>query len=475
MKNIFFIGLATLLVLYSCNNDDQSIGRIDIESLYDQDSNLKREFGKALIGAMKQSKALRELLKTEALKMFDKEYDVLYLLIKDKQLENTSVEELLTKHLGGKEKLDEIISQYPTLTILVPELPNNSFSAKLWDSESMIPAVAIQRGKRVGMGGVPFIKANGSEDVIARDYIPAFPILVIKVNERVVASSNTNHKWFNKLETRTLYNSGGRPTLKFWNNAFDPSKTPKEMGKQDNGLDPKLIDAYNIYKDAYGWHRDYIYYGITPSHPNGQFSNEYKEYIKSFSLVGQADNSYNKVNPENYWTDGLFEFVVVANVNGKNSGAQKTTVVSVDADDLFTIQYNRSGNRFRPSVTSLKTASVDLPLFSWDLEEYCSGIKLEVYEVDLPEIITVTEIRSVGYAANFKSNEKVGLALGASKLEIKTKTYALTTYPAKSNFFGEVIVNYADKVIIGKNGSSYTTRVYSTGYLKLGVAPVKVQ
>ena len=478
MKHLFFIGLMTLVGLYSCNNDDQSIDRADLEKLYDQNSNLKREFGRALLNAMKESKMLRSVLKTEALKMFDKDYDVLYYSIEDKLLEHGSVEELMAKHLGGKEKLDEIISQYPTLTIFVPELPNHSFSAELWNTQT-VPAVAIRT--RIS-NDVPFIHMNGTEDIILAKYTPGFPILVIKDNERVVALNDENHKWFSQLETKTVYN-GGWVRLKFWNNAFDPSKTPIDQKKRLD-FDPKVKKAYEIYKNVYGFQRDYIYYNITPSDTIGQYNNEYKEYITSFSMRGQhPEIALSKIaNQTRYsggvssaWTDGFFEFAVIADVNGKNTGAQTTAVFPVRSDDLFTIEYERLGDRFRPLTVSLKTAEVCVPFFAWKLEEYSSAIKLRFEEVDLRKIVMRTETRTVGHATNFSFNttsgllEKIGLGTGLTEAE--NKTYEIAYFKI-NDFLGEAIINFADDVLIG---DGTITIEYSTGLCKFSVMPLKVE
>ena len=490
MRNIFYVGLMILVWMYSCNDYDQSldekstnkVGIVNnLESLYDEDSNLKREFGKALIGAMKQSKALRGLLKTEALKMFDKDYDVLYLLIKDKQLENSSVEELIAKHLGGKQQLNEIISQNPTLTILVPELPNNSFSAKLWDTESMVPAVAIRINKG---NGVPIIKTDGTQGVIPAKYIPVFPVLVIKNNERVIASnsSSRNNKRFNQLKTRSVY-SGNGLTLKFWDNTFDNSTKHTERKRTITNPSSKLKEAYNIYKYADGWQRDYIYYGITPSNPNGNYKYDYKEHITTFSLAGNPENAISKINDQNSdWTEGSYEFRIITTINSKNGvGEQLINGFVCSKLSIGGLEFSKPSNGLVSSkLTSLNTIPISIPLINWKLEDYSPAIKIYIEEVDLSETYTISETRTVKFATNFSINptlgflEKVGLKFGASLAEEQTQTNQIS-YTKESDFLGEVIVNFADNVIIGKNNSTYTTRVYSTGYCKLGLEPKKVQ
>ena len=502
-KHTLYAGLLILFGLTSCYDHDRSLEEDStnkasnagtVESVYDQKSNLKREFGKALIQAMKESQMLRDLLKTEALKMFNKEYDVLYLLIKDKRLENTSVEELMVKHLGGKEKLDEIISQNPTLTILVPELPNESFSAELWDTQNEVPAVAIRTSTS---NDVPFITADGTEDVIPGKYTPAFPILVLKENERVIASTSNarSYKQFSQLKTREVYNRDGL-TLKLWDNAFDHSiKSPVETKRAARYTDSKVREAYNIYKHANGWHRDYIYYNITPSNPNGEYRDYYKEHITSFSMVGDPIGAYIKISdqvedpkahtfsnsPSSFWTDGKFDFKVIANVNSKNAGAQITSSFSVDPTDIFSFTYicaGEGGLRICAITdVSLKTMSLSVPLFSWKLEEYSPTVKFSFEEIDLSETHTITESRTMQYAANFSINpktgflEKIGLKFGAKRTEKQTQTYQII-YKKENDFLGEAIVDFSNKVLLG---DGTITREYRTGYYKFTLEPRRVQ
>ena len=55
---------------------------------------IKKEFGAALAKVLKDSPAVRKLIKDEALKQIDFDYDVLYLLVKDEILsDNTTLEE----------------------------------------------------------------------------------------------------------------------------------------------------------------------------------------------------------------------------------------------------------------------------------------------------------------------------------------------------------------------------------------------
>ena len=500
-KHTIYSSLLVLIGIFSCHDDDRSLdgdSKVDdvnnVEIRYNKQPNLKKEFAKALLNAMKESKMLRDLLKTEALKMFNKEYDVLYLLIKDKQLENASVEELIAKHLGGKAKLDQIISQNPTLTILVPELPEKSFSAELWDTENDVPAVAIRIRES---SGVPFIDVDGTEDIIPSGYTPGFPILVIKDNERVTASTSSgrsHRRGLNQAQTRTVYNDG-QITLKFWHNDFDNSIKPvdKEFIDISDILDDiindgiflppkKLGEAYNIYKNANGWQRDYIYYGITPSNRKGQYNNEYKEYIETFSMDADPEIAFKKIyDQESDWTDGSLEFKISTNINSKNGvGEQLINVLYIKPDKLFEFKRIRIGNfwhhYWKKIPVSLKTVYVHKPLFHWKLENYSPAIKMSVEEVDLSETYTRSETRTVEFATNFSIDstegvlEKVGLKFGASRTERQTQTNQIS-YTKEGDFLGQTIIEFSDDVITDENYYPYFIRKYSTGVCKLGVTP----
>lgn len=145
---------------------------------------IKKEFGAALAKVLKDSPAVRKLIKDEALKQIDFDYDVLYLLVKDEILsDNTTLEEQLLKYLDP-ELLTSVETQIPNLTVFVPKLPENSFSAELWDVNNEAPCVGIRTKET---NDIPAFDSESKEYLIEAQYIPAYPIVVIKENERVFA------------------------------------------------------------------------------------------------------------------------------------------------------------------------------------------------------------------------------------------------------------------------------------------------
>lgn len=130
MKNFVLVFLVYLSVA-SCNESLNDIDKnvVSATFLEQSESNLilKQKFSSALVKVLGQNEEVRSLIKEEALKQIDFDYDVLYCLIKDKQLKNgVTLEEYLEKYLTSDE-LKCIHKQLPTLTLFVPTLPENSF------------------------------------------------------------------------------------------------------------------------------------------------------------------------------------------------------------------------------------------------------------------------------------------------------------------------------------------------------------
>ncbi len=464
---------------------------------------LKTVFGKAFASALADSPSLRKLIKDEALAKFDNDYDVLYHLIKDHPLEDgQTVRELLLGYFESEEHLSNVERELPLLTIFVPELPRKSFSAMSWDAETQIPAVGITSYKT---NDVTLVDHNGEERVIEAGLIPSFPVVVIKENERVIQLANSNPS---AMAKGRVLQASGNLHFAFLADCFDSTRaTDRSAARLTRTPDIKLVDAHNIYLGTDYWHRDYIYYNITPGQPRGAFSYAYQEHIRSFSMAGDPAAAFSKIadqtgdpalrvtfEPNSGWTGGAFEFKVRVLLNAKNGlGQEIVTYFSALPDELFVLTYEerRIGiSRFYvPRITGLKAKGLTLPLFAWDLDDYASTIKIEVEEVDVTEAIVQSESRTVKFATNFGidttvgSKVKIGLKFGASLEETRTETNQ-RTYTVGNDLLGAVIVNFADNVltgsfiidpIFGLPRTYWTSREYSTGWYSISVEPTRVQ
>ncbi|MNH07084.1 hypothetical protein D3C79_664670 [compost metagenome] len=360
---------------------------------------------------------------------------------------------------------------------------------------------------------------KGEEYILEAKYAPSFPVVVIKENEVVkVSSGETN-------STKASVSNGNKEknsdkhllksslyTFEFLDEAFNGLNDNNQKSSSKlrastinaSAIDSKIKTAYDTYKNTDGWQRDYIYYDITPGQPKGKFNYDYQEHITSFmmndanSLGIIADQTGDPVNnptyfgprwssgPYSQWTAGSFRFKVNVLVNAKNSvGASFDKYITIDPSDLYDAKYRVYNSRFQDiwlleSITP-KKVSLNIPLFNWDLDEYASTIKIIVEEVDDTAEESRSETRTVKFATNFgidaslgNEKAKIGLKFGASLEEDRSSTvsYKVTK---QSDQLGDVIVNFADKIATAFDGSSYTTREYSSGMYTIGIEPRRVQ
>lgn len=495
MKKLFMF-LFSLVFLYSCDSEDQISSLPLSESVQEENLDLKKQFAKALVKAMDQHQELRFFLKEEALKMFDNDYDVLYHMIKDHSFGNGSTfRELIAAQYDHIDDLNAIENQVPLLTIMIPELPEDSFSAQLWDTENQSPDVAIRLNRS---DYIPVFNKEQEEYTIKG--IPTFPIIVIKENERIVAGTNLEK---NGVVTGAKFHSKDQLAFQFIDNAFDASKNKIEK-RVMSIADTKVKSAYDIYRNADGWHRDYVYYNIEPNNTRGQFDYDYQEHITSFSMNGDAFNALQKIarienlkegthdgndgvsfravrkRGESAWTGGFFEFKVKTLVNAKNGiGDEIVTYFSVKPTDLFDITYKKVAFIYVVDKVEHKSVNLNLPIFNWDLNEYASSIKMEIEEVDLTVTTKIKDTRTVQFATNFNIADgilkKIGLKFGASRTETQVQSTE-KTFTQGNDELGSVIINFADDIIIRRGAlGGYLSREYSTGWFKISVEPKRVQ
>lgn len=490
-------------LLDSQNQTSSSSLRVDgdTDKLYDGRSSLQREFSKSLAKSLNQSKMLRDIIKTKALEMFDEDYDILYEMIKDERVENNeTVEELITKNITDKKALKKLDTEFSTLTIFVPMLPKGCFNAQKWNTATEIPQVAVVLNST---NDVPIINGEGSEKLMEGKYIPGFPIVAVKENERVVSEKDNK---FKELKTVSFESKGGKK-FKFLSEEFDrKTKKTKNRGSRvttNSGIDQVVRDAYNIYQNVDGWQRDYVYYSINPNQPNGKFKYDFKEGIKSFRMLGDPLTAYQKIAAQvdgdpliiqgfgSGWTEGNFEFKVTTYVGNKGGGAalELEVLIPISPEDLFELTYVDIGGWFNNVylLTDIQLKTVNLPNFytilNWDLNLYSTVLKMSIEEQDPSVNITRTLAVGAKFATNFGfefgEEKKLGLKFGGSSETSTSQTYT-ETRKLESDDLGDITVNFQDNIILNKlpflfGDNLWVTRDYTTGYCAIGVEPIRVQ
>lgn len=543
MKNNLFKKVLLLLTLgvfiNSCQNEDFNSlnesnsdstvsSEISFESInFNENGKLKLEFAKALSKALTVNKELRKIIKEEALKKFDQDFDVMYHLVKNKNIVPTSYQgkkigsysqdlinlstnaqtfrDAIIPFFENEEKLKEIEAKIPLLTIFVPELPNNSFSASSWDvnDEQQIPDVAIRTNN---IEDIPVVGRDGFNFVLNSEIIPSWPIIVIKENERMVVKRNTENVTSKSNFYSTDYSFDFLDNVYPWDNGMYVNLPVL------NDLPFFLKESYNIWENFLpgGWQRDYIYYGLTPTILSGGINGKYREYITSFKMSGDANSAYRKIsgvqdpkqvsnyriNTSSGWTDGNYEFRVYCYFGAKssNNGASDTKTFYANPSDLFELSYTEyttgtwfwRKTYFKTDIIATKKINLLDPKFSkvqfetWDLNRFANEWKFEFEEVDIPTEITKSESFSQKYNANFSIEpstgilKKIGLKFGASYEQTQSNSYVMK-WTEQSNNLSQAIIPFYDNVVNKNNYGKIYVRSYSTGAIEFEIQPIQVQ
>lgn len=424
-------------------------------------------FSLLLSKAVSNSSELRSLIKEEALKQIDHDYDVFYPIIKDKiVVDNKTVRDILKQYDNNK-ILDEIEQIYPLLTILVPQLPSG-FNAASWDCQNDIPFITARLGKSQNT----FYKDGELEAEIDANAIPGFPVLVVKNNERIVKNSSSSR-------------NVGMPSLNseyaFLDEAFD-NVTPQVKTRNIVVLEDieYLKTAYNeMGVSPEYWQRDNIYYGLTKTNTQGPFKRNYVESIRviqfseqAFSTMADQPGYDPKLNTEDHWCanrkhiidftslwqDGNFEFKIDITINNQNGlGANITKMLTVSPAELYSIDYTES----RPSIGHIyhirgivpRLYHPNINLIPWDLKNNSFSWKFNIYEIDKQATYTVQEKCSSEFATNFGystgsgDETKIGLNFGASAKVTKESTFTRVIYE-ESDDLGTLEAHFSDPVML---------------------------
>jgi len=508
MKKIVSCVFLTLLLM-ACNDSmGDSVENISLQ--YSENSNLelKKKFAQALALSFAENPEIRNIVRNEALRKIDYDYDVLYLLIKDKTISSggETIANVLSKYMSADD-LEAIESQIPTLTIFVPTLPGNIFSAELWNTKNQAPSVGI---RELGMNDVIMYDSLGKNGIIKST--PQFPIVVVKENERIVSEridSNSSTRISNRtnlafvddvynnigLYTRSdndnrRPNSDRRDTISNPSGSTRPASSTgdgKRLSTNDSIPDEllKACKAYDIYENRDGWQRDYVYYNITPDNVNGKYDEDYGECLVGFEMIGDPLTALRKISDQTgdpqettdihelpTWTDGEFEFMLKIYLGNKSGfGSELTKYFRISADKLFFF----GGNAVGLDLKQMKNerANVSLPLFEWNLENYSSSVKIAVEEIDGTETIKTTSTTSTEFATNFgvdasigiSEKVKLGMEFGVTDKQVMSTSYEVTT-TKDNDALGEVVVNFSDKIFTDKGGVSWLRGVREEDFPK---------
>lgn len=303
MKKFSLLILLGMFIFGGCSEKDSDI---EIKNNGSQNENLLNvnvkqkyleKFAGILSKAVYERKDVREFLKTESLKQFDKNFNVLYYLISDVKINEKSFRDILISY-SSKEAIEEIENNVPLLNILVPEITFFDIYPQDLDTDDSEIPVVVSKDYETAL----YFKGE-KELSLKKGEIPSFHVFVVNENSRVIIPENN-------LKSR------GVKTIMFKSPNYDGSLVINEQPILkstivDNSIvGKKAIDAFSYFNKDDGsinqkaFQRDYIYYGITPQNQTGNLNRSVSEYI---SFIQVDANSYfniaNEPGTKDYYGD----------------------------------------------------------------------------------------------------------------------------------------------------------------------------
>lgn len=130
-------------------------------------------------------------MKEEAIKKFDKNYNVLYYLVKDRKIKEKTFRELLVE-TSSEEQISQIENNVHLLNILIPEIALFNIKAENLEIKDNEISVAVKKENGT------YLYLNGKmEMIVPKGEIPDFHVLVVRENNRVDPTSISYNKIIN--------------------------------------------------------------------------------------------------------------------------------------------------------------------------------------------------------------------------------------------------------------------------------------
>jgi hypothetical protein len=468
MRKPFFAVLLCLSII-SCKRESQPGEQHppSAENAYTSSDDLKTTFAGALAKAMKSEK-VRSILKEEAIRQFDNDYDVLFQLVKDKEITPGVTLSGYLSQLSGVD-FERFSEEAPLLTILIPELHN--FSANTWNTANEVPVVAIvknNRQERLDTMLTAF-DSNGKTLLLPSNREPGQSVVVVKENERI---TNRQAVAEGRLVNDNFVFQNKTTSFYFIDESFKGKQTTQvtnasRISLKSTVFDSKLVEAALKKVPS---QRDYIYYNIQNQTDQGTLDDTYMEYIYAIYMNGDESVSSIYDDATTDWSDGALEFQIdVIFFNSTSSLDKITKVISAPRNSLMQASDG--------SVLAY-VLPTPVPLVTWDVQKMGDTWKYVINEVDPGTVTTSTYTSSTKFGANFSASGdikmiKLGLGLTGEKTSTSTTQVQVTT---GSDFCGEAVNYFTNAIAENRNlWFLYLNNVINTGTVGLIVAPGKIK
>lgn len=507
-KVVILLSLASVLTLFSCARENNVT---DPETSQPGQETALRDFAEILSSAVYSEPALRDFIKSEALKEFDKDHDVFYPFVKDEIVSDGQTFSQILKKYDTKNLLQEIEAGEPLLNILVPDwswIDEGCFSVYNWDTGKEEVAVTYH-----GLGSNLTLFGNGN--IIATmkgNEFPSLPVLIVKRNERMVChpvkGAGLEYDFFDPA-----FDGNSHVTKGTWyEHTYEFSTTQPDDYVLNSYFPEKVKLAYfeSVSAPAMA-QRDYIYYGMNGSVDQGQVDFHYKERLYKFRFhSGYVSALSDDTTPGNNdiawstaaspgtalsdedmkrfcWTSGAPELVFHI-ISGSEEITKTKSVAASDAFMTKKVHFQWYQNLFgtvtyrkywvNPEDLVPKWIMADWDLFTWDLKDYPKKYKVSVEEIDTGTQTTIVDTNTYRYATNItttyeggsQQNTKIGYGYGVTN---ETTHQHSVTYSSVSNSdnLGSAWVEYTDPIITNYPNPVAKIYCYSTGLVDFMIIP----
>lgn len=504
--------IVALLGMTACQQEDALLAeneKTGIETTVDTKA-LLTDFAEVLSKATYARREVREFLKEEAVKQFDKNYDVLYALVRDKKIGDATFHDILVEY-SSEEEMDRIEAGLPLLNILIPEIAFFDINAANMDCEDAEIPVAISKEK------VTSLYLNGEcEADLEKGEVPDFHTFVVNENSRVIVTPATK---------------GGKPTVSFISPNYDGTQSAaltRAVAVSASTVGAKVVEAFKYFyqdassKNSRALQRDYIYYGMTPDNGNGTLRRGVSEYISFIEVNPKAyfkiaDQRVGAIYDDPYlknesvsrkkkdfteqelidamWTKGVYNFKVEVITAPKTQ--PDVIYIPLKPEEIWKFNYERdyrNGTWFRKKKYTYKLTpdnfeakryylGSNLVTFpTWDLSVESLYRHVNFLEEDESVKTTYSFSYDLTRMNSHKINGEFKFGLGTEEGHVGVGTeISNTTTIAKTQEFkferqdgddnlGSKKIYFYDPIIDSKSGNDYLMHEYDTGFLKFGIA-----
>lgn len=531
-KEVYLLLLVVATVL-GCKKEEclsspnDGVSAIDTYSKQDAYKDFAVIFSKAIA----EEQSLRDFIKSEALEMYDFDYDVFFPWVKEEFIDGSRSFENILSYYDEDGKLQKILNTLPKLTIMVPDWSwIGAFGIEDWDisdSEVLVGTAGDEIGHDLYFKGEKVLHLNDCE------YLSC-PVLIVKENERMTVSAQTK---------------AGEPVFDFAYPEFDNTVSTKgrEWGYQTVNLYPEVLTDFvplsdidtGLVSSVEKWRkenlpnacqRDYFCYGMSKDNPDsGSFNNSIREQLYRFRLspslyytiadqdgdptlsemkefVGKNNVPTWQQLKEMAWSDGAYEFNFQFYFGNEKSTAALLvsphfTVFGKNAFELTQVQekylhqtwlqkgiYQYS---FEPEdlISKWIYPEVNYYLPEWDITSCSNNIFVNVLEVDGTEKDTVYKTATYTYSHNFKTTIngeytgkriKTSLGVSSDKNEQSSETVTISTeYVKGSDDLGLGKLDYMQRILnnpsINNNVEGYSVNsINISGSLFITLIPTDI-